>query len=86
VVLKSLELVILNRCSVGFPGRRAKVYAELVGFNEHTRAGPPSSTEGRQPVAEVEAAGTLSAVLWDPPSIKFQSRTNRVFSKINFFS
>lgn len=61
--LKSLELVILNHCSVGFPGRRAKVYAELVGFNEYTRAGPPRSTGGRHSVAEVEAAGTLGVVL-----------------------
>jgi len=59
VFLKSL---VLNQCPVGFLGRRAKVYTELVGFNEYTRAGPPRSTGGRHPVAEVEAAGTLGAV------------------------
>ena len=41
-------------------GRRKEVYAEFVGVNEHTRAGPSDSAGGRNPVAEAEAAGTAT--------------------------
>ena len=30
-------------------GRREEVYAEFVGVNEHTRAGPSDSARGRKP-------------------------------------
>jgi hypothetical protein len=46
-------------CDV-LPGRREEAYAEFVWVNEHTRAGPPESAGGRNPVAEVEAAGTTT--------------------------
>ena len=55
----------------GLPGRRAEVYAEFVGFDEHTRAGPTDSTRGRKSAAEAEAAGNpLGEVLVSSTSSK----------------
>lgn len=41
-------------------GRRAKVYAELMGVDEHAAAGPPGSARHWQPLTDVKAAGKFA--------------------------
>lgn len=60
--------------------------AELVGFNEHTRAGPPDSTGSRQPVAEVEAAGTTHLVQFLLNLTSINSRTTSLLCAFVMYS